>query len=225
MLSASRPDPLNAEPLNVITWRWGSKYPGHYVERLKAGLARHLKQEYRFGVFAPEAEDEHLADVPGCFCRLRMFDPAWQEKHGLSGRIVQVDLDCVVTGPLDAVFNRPEGFTILHGGNAANPCPFNGSLQMLRAGYRPDVWADFSLEAAKQIRAYEFPDDQGWLAHKLPDAAGWKAGSESGVYAFQKPGWPKGEALPSDARLVVFPGWRDPSKFSHLGWIKQNWAG
>ena len=215
---------MRREPLNIITFRWGKKYGLEYVERLKAGLARHLEQEFRFCVFAPEAEDEYLTKIPGCFCRLRMFDPAWQEKHGLSGRIVCIDLDSVVTGPLDALFDRPEKFVVLHGGNAVNPCPFNGSLMMLRAGSRPDVWRDFSLKHAHEAPFYEYPDDQGWLAHKIPDAAGWKAGSESGVYAFQKPGWPKGEALPKDARLVVFPGWRDPSKFTHLDWIKANWA-
>ena len=213
-----------SEPLSIIVWRWGKKYDGFYVDRLKAGVARNLKQEYRFGVFAPEAEDEYLTKMPGCFCRLRMFDPAWQEKHGLTGRIVCMDLDSVVTGPLDDLFDRPEKFVILAGANSANPCPYNGSLVMLRAGTRPDVWRDFSLKRAQEIPSFEFPDDQAWYSHKMPDAAIWKAGSESGVYGFQKPGWPKGEALPKDARLVVFPGWRDPSKFSHLDWIKQNWT-
>lgn len=212
------------EPLNIVTWRWGKKYGAEYIERLKAGLMRHVKQEFRFGVFAPEAEDEYLTKIPGCFCRLRMFEPEWQHKHGLTGRIVSIDLDVVITGPLDPLFDRPEKFVILHGGNSANPCPYNGSMMMLRAGARPDVWADFSMKRANQIPYFEFPDDQAWLAHKIPDAAGWKVGQDSGVYAFQKPGWPKCEALPKDARLVVFPGWRDPSKFTHLDWIKANWA-
>jgi hypothetical protein len=212
------------EGLTICTWRWGRKYEGHYVERLKAGLARHLKQEYRFGVFGPEAEDEYLIKIPGCFCRLRMFDPAWQEKHGLTGRIVCIDLDVVVTGPLDELFDRSEKFVILQGANASNPCPFNGSLQMLRAGARPDVWRDFSLTRANEVPFHEFPDDQGWLHHKIAGAAAWKVGGESGVYAFQKPGWPKGDALPSDARLVVFPGWRDPAKFTQIDWVKENWA-
>jgi hypothetical protein len=212
------------EELTICTWRWGTKYPGHYLERLRAGVARHLKQEYRFAVFSPTAEDEHLTAVPGCFARLRMFDPEWQAEHKIVGRLVCMDLDAIVTGPLDTLFDRPEEFVILRGGNASNPCPFNGSLQMLRAGARPDVWSDFSLKAAGEVPFYEFPDDQAWLAAKMPDAAGWTVGPESGAYCFQKPGWPKGEALPADARFVAFPGWRDPSKFTHLDWVKRNWA-
>lgn len=211
------------EGLTIATWRWGQKYDGHYVERLKSALMRNIKQEFRFCVFSPEAEDEYLTKLPGCFCRLRMFDPEWQDRNGISGRLVCVDLDVVVTGELDEVFNRPEKFVILQGANAANPCPFNGSIMMLRTGARPDVWKDFSLKRAADVPHYEFPDDQAWLAHKLPDAGGWKAGPESGIYAFQKPGWPKGEGLPAGAKLVAFPGWRDPSRFAHLDWVKRHW--
>jgi hypothetical protein len=212
------------EGLTISTWRWGQKYAGHYVERLKSGIARHLRQEYKFAVFSPEAEDEYLTKVPGCFARLRMFDPEWQERHGIEGRLVCIDLDAVITGSLDALFDRPEKYTILHGGNSANPCPYNGSLQMLRAAARSDVWRDFSMKRAGEVPFYEFPDDQAWLAHKIPDAAGWKVGSESGAYCFQKPGWPNGDALPEGARFVAFPGWRDPSKFTHIEWVKRNWT-
>jgi hypothetical protein len=94
---------------------------------------------------------------------------------------------------------------------------------MLKAGKHENVWKDFSLKNAGMVPYYEFPDDQAWLADRVPGAAGWKVGQGSGVYAFHKPGWPKGDELPKDARLVAFPGWRDPSKFSHLPWIKQHW--
>jgi hypothetical protein len=209
----------------VTTWRWMNKYPGHYVERLKAGVERHLKQEYKFAVFAPLVEDEYLTKIPGCFCRLRMFDRAWQERHGIQDgdRIVLVDLDVVITGPLDDLFNRDEDFVILQGANASNPCKFNGSLQLLKAGKHQNVWSDFSLKNASMVPFHEFPDDQGFLWAKIPEAAGWTVGESSGVFAFQKPGWPKGDGLPSSAKLVAFPGWRDPSKFTHLDWVKANW--
>lgn len=212
------------DPLNIITFCWGKKYGGEYIERLKAGLMRHLKQEFRFGVFAPEAEDEYLTKIPGCFGRLRAFDPDWQARHGLTGRIVCIDLDVVIAGSLDALFDRPEPFVILAGANATNPCPVNGSLWMLRAGYRPDVWSSFSIARSYEVKFDAFPDDQAWFAAKIPDYASWKCGPESGVYSFKKTTWPQGDDLPKDARLVVFPGWRDPSKFSHLDWIKQNWT-
>jgi hypothetical protein len=211
--------------LHIVMWVWGTKYGPEYLDRLRKGVDRNLQESHRWLVARPVPEDEHLTEIPGCFVRLRMFDVEWQRANGIEDgdRIVCVDLDVVITGSLDPLFLRPERFLILLGVNASNPCPYNGSLWMFRAGYRPDVWLDFSIEAASAVEHYEFPDDQAWLAHKLPGAPGWKAGAQSGVYAFKKPGWPKGEDLPDDARMVVFPGWRDPAKFAHLGWVKRHW--
>lgn len=211
--------------LFVATWKWGDKYCHGYVDRLVAGVRRHLKQEHRFIVCRPEAGDEHLTQVPGCFARLRMFDSEWQRRQGIEpgDRIVCLDLDLVVTGGLDPLFDRREPFVILQGANGVNPCPYNGSVWMLRAGYRPDVWSSFSIEAAAKTPSWEFPDDQGWFWHKMPGAAGWKSGGKSGVYAFQCRGWPGGELLPTLARIVAFPGRRDPSEYLHLKWVREHW--
>lgn len=225
--------------LVITTWWWGNKYGQNYVDRLKAGVTRHLTEPHRFmcltdqvaaqtkdGIDYRPIEDKELLPVKGCFARLRTFDPYWQFIRDITkgDRIVCLDLDLIVTGPLDHLFYRPEPFCILQGANAANPCPFNGSVWMLRAGYRPDVWSEFSLEAAAKTKHFEFPDDQGWFWDRIPDAAGWQAGTRSGIYAYQKPGWPKGDALPHDAKIVCFPGKRDPSQFTHLPWVKEHWV-
>lgn len=209
--------------LVISTWIWGDKYGADHVAKLAVGVARNLDQPHEFRVFEPEPQDLYLTERKGCFARLRTFDPAWQAAQGIKlyDRIVVLDLDLVVTGPLDGLFDRPEPFAILQGVNTANPCPFNGSLWMLEAGYRPDVWHEFSLELAAKVPHYEFPDDQAWLADMLPDAGAF--GPEDGVYAFQKRGWPKGEALPKNARIVAFPGWRDPSQYVRLDWVKEHW--
>jgi hypothetical protein len=211
-------------PSRLITaWSWGTKYGPHYRDRLAAGVARNLTWAHQFRIIEPEPEDIHLTEVPGCFARLRAFDVEWQRRQGLKpgDRIICLDLDLIVTGRLDDVLARPEPFAILQGVNASNPCPFNGSVWWTSVGYRADVWTDFSLAAAAQVPHDAFPDDQAWLAHKLPEAA--PIGPQDGVYAFKKPGWPKGDELPKGARIVAFPGWRDPSKFDHLGWVKDHW--
>lgn len=209
--------------LVISTWVWGDKYGADYVTKLATGVARNLSIPHEFRVFEPPGEDQYLTREKGCFARLRTFDPEWQAANGIEpgDHIVCMDLDLVVTGPLDDLFDRSEPFTILQGVNTANPCPFNGSLWMLEAGYRPDVWGEFSLELAQKVPFHEFPDDQAWLADMLPDAGSF--GPKDGVYAFQKRGWPKGEALPRNARIVAFPGWRDPSQYVRLDWVAEHW--
>lgn len=213
--------------LHISTWIWGTKYSQDYVDRLAAGVARAVKQEHRFRIFHPEPPDLPLTRIPGCLCRLRMFDPAWQRRQGIQpgDRLVTMDLDSVITGPLDPLFDRPEPFVILGGANSLNPCPFNGSLQMLRGDQHPQIWWDFSMTAVQSIPFFEYPDDQAWIAAKLPGAAVWKVGRPSGVYAFKKPGWDhrNDDRLPDGARLVVFPGWRDPAQFMKLSWVQKYW--
>lgn len=209
--------------LTICTWLWGEKYGPHYVERLAASVARNLKQPHRFMVCNPLPEDRYLTEMKGCFARLRMFDPSWQAANGIDpgDRIVCMDLDLIVTGSLDGLFVRPDPFTILQNVNTSNPCEFNGSLWALDAGYRPDIWNEFSLDLASKIAFHSFPDDQGWLWDMIPEAAAF--GADDGVYAFQKKHWPKGEALPANACIVAFPGHRDPAKYTHLQWVKDNW--
>lgn len=231
--------------LVISTWLWGSKFCADDVVKLAAGVKRHLKQPHRFlcigddirrlprdmGATVIWADDVPLTEQKGCYARLRMFDPAWQRYLGIEDRVVNIDLDTIITGPLDPLFDRPEPFVIMQKGNASNPCPFNGALMMIRSGAHPEVWSDFSVEAASKVAFYEFPDDQGWIWHKMPNAAGWKCGPESGVYVFRKPGWPSfdrkmargGDELPEGARLVTFSGGRSPLKYKSLPWVQEHW--
>lgn len=232
--------------IHVCTWLWGDKFNVADVAKLAAGVRRNLKQPHRIlcmvdrmdretieGVGYRQILDHDLIAVKGCYARLRLFDPHWQFMREIppGERIVNIDLDTVITGELDLLFDRPEPFVIMQKGNASNPCPMNGALMMIRAGAHPEVWTDFSVEAASKVPFFEFPDDQGWIWHKAPDAAGWKCGIESGVFVFRKPGWPSfdrkmktgGDELPKGARLVTFSGGRSPEKYKHLDWIRENW--
>lgn len=209
--------------ITVSTWIWGNKFSKLHVDRLREGIKRNLKQPYQWRVFHPEVRDMPLTKIKGCFCRLRMFDPEWQARNGIEDRIVNFDLDTVITGPLDHLFDRPEPFVIMQGANKVNPCQMNGALMMIKAGAHPEIWRDFSVEAAKRVPFHDFPDDQGWIWHKVPAAAGWKVGPDTGVYVYNKRGWPEGsEDLPANARLVTFVN-RDPSQLMHLKWVRENW--
>lgn len=220
------------------TWLWGDKYDLSYVAKLSASLRRNLSEAFRFlcmterdrlgsasidGVEFHAIKDPQLTKIKGCYARLRMFDPGWQRNRGIVDRLVNLDLDVVVTGGLDGLFDRPDRFAILQGVNSANPCPYNGTVMMLRPGAHENVWTTFSVEAAAKVPFYQFPDDQGWLWHKAPGAGAFTPKND-GIYAFEKPGWPQGLNLPKNARIVGFPGHRDPSQYIKLNWVADNWT-
>lgn len=169
-------------------------------------------------------EDAPLLALPGCLARMRMFDPEWQERIGAQSgdRIINIDIDCVITGSIDHLFDRYNEFTIMQGFNSTNPCPFNGSLWTFRAGERHDVWTDFSLTAFEKFNVpiHAIADDQGWLHFKFPKAKAYSP--QNGVYCFKKKTWTTGKQLPEGACVVAFPG-RNPAKYQELDWVKANW--
>lgn len=227
--------------LFVASWLWGTKWRGIYAERLFAGIERNLAQDYRSVLVTDQPvnsgadlivpideEDRQLLAMPGCLVRMRMFDRKWQARLGMKAgdRIVCIDVDAVITGRLDPLFDRADKFTIMQGFNTTNACPFNGSLWLFRAGARHDVWDDFSLGAHEKynVPIHKIADDQGWLHSRFPNAAAYTP--TDGVYAFKKAGWKvKGRRkLPENARVVAFPG-RDPGKYPDVDWLKQHWVG
>lgn len=225
--------------LAISTWLWGDKYTPEDVRKLRDGVRRNLQQPFRFLVMTererdwtpPPGIERHAIKDPqllahrGCFARLRMFDYGWQRNRAIDDRLVCLDLDVIIVGKIDQLFERPETFVILAGANSMNPCPFNGSVMMLRPGHHGELWTDFSMQKANEIKHYEFPDDQGWIAHKLPNAATWQCGRASGIYAFKKPGWPANALVPpADARIVAFPGKRQIRDFRNLPWVRQHWG-
>lgn len=171
-------------------------------------------------------DDAPYLAMPGCLARIRMFDQDWQERIGAKPNdlIVNIDIDCVITGPIGHLFSQRNEFTIMQGFNTTNPCPFNGSLWSFRAGERFDVWEDFSLEAYEKFNVpiHSIADDQGWLYYKFPNAQAYTP--QDGVYCFKKETWPEGSRqLPEGACLVAFPG-RNPEKYRELDWVKKHWS-
>lgn len=199
------------------------------MANLKAGIERNCSLPLRFvcitnqkdtpGETWPIEDPELLTFRDGCYVRLRMFDPDWQERHGIE-RLVCLDLDLIVTGKIDPLFNRPEPFMILHG-NHFNPCPFNGSVMMISKGANPEVWRRFNTQEADRasiIRGRWRGTDQTWIAHVVPKAPGWTY--RDGIYGYEKKGWPG--YLPRDARIVTLNGKRDPSTQDDA-WVAYHW--
>lgn len=229
--------------LTVVTFLYGLKWAPHYVDKLFSGLRRNIRHPFRcalvsdrridttadINVHLDVMSDAELLTRPGCLVRMRLFDRKVQSLLDVKpgDRIVNIDVDAVITGNLDPLFDRDDEFTIMQHFNSTNPCPFNGSLWMFRAGERHDVWDDFSLDkfAPKgPVPVHAIPDDQGWLHSKFPNAKAYTPAD--GVYCFKKRTWPgtdeTGNKLPTNAIIVAFPG-RDPARFTHLDWVARNW--
>jgi hypothetical protein len=231
-----------SELLDIVCWKWKPRgeYRSHFgpetVNTLRRMVARNLTLPHRFSCITDDAKGidadvrviplwtDH-ADVPSpagprnpsCYRRLKMFSAEARELIG--ERIVSLDLDTVVTGSLDPLFDRAEDFVIwggqslvMNGRVRSKPwCWYNGSFMMLRAGTRTKVWDQFDPKVSprKAHMANARGSDQGWISYCLgTKEAVWT--DKDGVRSFRSHIVPGGGKLPADTRMVAFHGRYDP---------------
>ena len=143
------------------------------------------------------------AIAPNCYPRLRTFS---KEFEALAGeRFVCMDLDVVITGDLTPLWHRPEDFVIY--ASARSNGHYNGSMWMMTAGCRSQVWEDFDpVESPKLANsAGNNGSDQGWIQYRLGKGeATWDV--KDGIYSYRGDMKWTQKSLPSDARVVVFHG-------------------
>jgi hypothetical protein len=231
--------------LTVCCFRWRPKpgyrssYSPDTVNTLQRMVRRHLRLEHRFVCVTddPAGLDptievvplwEDFAEVaspsgpkgPSCYRRLKLFDPCIEGVLGT--RFVALDLDVVLTGDVTPIWDRPEDFVIW--GNTTPGTPYNGSMLLMSAGARPQVWTSFDPvdSPRRTMQAGLYGSDQAWISYCLgPNEARWTKGD--GVYSFRNDLRRRPRELPANARLVSFHGRCVPwsPEAVNLPWIRE----
>lgn len=236
--------------ITFVTFKWApfpgyrSKFNANHVNTLAAMVARHYDGPHRFVCITDDAFGirHELVEVyelwdewagiknpsnqrnPSCYRRLRLF--ARNTGEWLGPRIVCLDLDTVITGPLRPMLDAVT--TPFHGWGDTNPKNrYNGSFWYLEAGALPHVYEDFDPNASPAITktAGYYGSDQAWLCHALgPGFPIWS--QRDGVYSYrcdiQRSG---SKALPPGARVVFFHGAVDPwsPEAQRLAWVREHY--
>ena len=226
--------------ITVLSWLWrqpGGRitYTARHVNIWAAMVRRNLSMPHRIAcvtdmpegidssikIIRPAGEFEDITPVwaahkPNCFRRLVMFKPDAAKTFGR--RFVSMDLDCVIGGPLDPLFDRKDDFVISKGTDPSRP--YNGSLMLLKAGCRPQVYEQFNQAAADASGSLYHGSDQAWLMHCLgPNEATWD--ESDGVWHWHRYMKEVKRAKPT---ILFFPGKRKPWEFDRIfPFIKSNY--
>lgn len=209
------------------------------VHTLRRMVARHYQEPHQFVCVTddtdgldPDVETFPLwsdhADVPSphgghnpsCYRRLKLFSVDAETWFGK--RFVCVDLDTVIVNDLAPLWNRTEDFVIWGSGTDRRSW-YNGSMFMLRAGTRRQVWEQFNPKTSpnESRRAGRYGSDQGWISHILGrKEAMWTI--KDGVYSFRVHLNNGTRPLPPEARIVCFHGRTDPwsPRAQALPWVQ-----
>ena len=159
---------------------------------------------------------EHRA-LGKTWLRVKLFAREMQELIG--PRFVLMDLDCVVTGPLDELFQTDAEFVTMR---AERKSIYNTGFYLLEAGARARVWETF--HPVKSLARYKREgwggQEQAWVSMVLGQGEQtW--GLEHGILNYGRDIL-NGRMDPESGRVVFFPGPFDPSKVN-AGWVEQHW--
>jgi len=166
----------------------------------------------------------HGGVSPACYRRLKAFAPEMRSVIG--PRFVSMDLDVVIVRDITPLLSRTEDFIIW--GSVLRTTPFNGSMWMMDAGARKEIWEEFDpihTPLLTKKKGYH-GSDQAWMSYRLSkDEAQWTP-EKDGVYAFRSDIKRAKFRLPDDARIIFFQGHNDPwDPWSQkvAPWIKEHY--
>lgn len=224
--------------LQIVLWKWSHPkklhilfdYSAEAVNRLRRQLQAHLSIPHDVVCITdnPSGIDSGIRIIPlwedgaalgGCWRRLRAFSPEMRDLIG--PRFAWIDLDSAILGSMDEILGRREPI-VLYRSNSIEGTPYNGSMLLMDAGARAQVWRQFASDSSPGIVAQAGlkGTDQAWISHVLgSDEAVWTA--TDGVMHFVRDCVPD---LPPQSRIVFFPGVQKmhmPNARRHAPWIDQ----
>lgn len=175
--------------VNVICLKWGTAYPPFYVNRLYAGVRRHMKRPFRFICFTnePEGLDAGI-DVQPIPPRPDGLDPKrrWPTVYtklalfkdgcgGLKGPTLFLDIDQIIVGDMDRFFDyKPGEFCIIHNWIERRKLIFRGrpnignsSCFRFEAGSMNRVWEAFATDLPNAYDKKRFATEQAFMTHAV----------------------------------------------------------
>lgn len=228
--------------LTVMTWLWKQpngreNYTAEMVNVWAAMVRRNLTLDHEIAcvtddatgidpsirIIEPPRDFEGVKiptwgdALPQCLRRLSMFRPDAADIFG--ERFVNMDLDCVIGESLDPLFDIDADFCMYRGTSGKRP--YNGSMLLMTAGARPQVYEDFSVEGAAYAGRMFVGSDQAWISHCL----GWGErtwGDEHGVLWWGN----RKREIRGPKRVMFFPGfpkpWHVPKGDPEFEWINRH---
>ncbi|MFV5214577.1 glycosyl transferase [Azonexus caeni] len=212
----------------VLCIKWGTRYGPEYVNRLYGMVARQLTPPFDFVCFTddqhgirPEVICHDLPDLgcpvptnaPGKFRKLALWNA---DLAGLRGTALFLDLDVVVTGPLDELFAVGQPDEVILARNWIKPLERLGQTSVFRFPIGGHAYLLEEFRADPEGLAGKFQFEQRYVTKRVRGGVRFFPSAWVRHFRLDCLGpWPlrylRPARLPRDARIVMFPGKPDPA--------------
>lgn len=207
----------------VLCMNWGNAYGADYVNRLYSMVARNITGEFRFVCYTEqrtgirsevECFDCPQVDIPAPQRNLgwRKISLWNRELAGLTGEVLFIDLDVVITSNIDHFFSFPGDFCVIRNWTQPEKMIGNTSVYRFRVGSHPYLLDDLLQNPTAILQQY--PNSQTYISSTVSDMTFWP---DQWCRSFKVHCVPKGirrwfvePALPTGTKIVAFPGVPNP---------------
>lgn len=231
-------DGRNGSVKQIICIKWGTKFGPEYVNRLHAMVARNITPPFRLFCFTDDGTGLHpdIAVRP-----LPVFDyqapvrtlgkwpksRLWGDLGDVTGVVLFLDLDVIVTGNLDPFFSYGDPDDTILGRNPTTPFEKMGqtSVYRMRVGKLAPLQQIFAADPQGAADTYRF--EQRFVTRNAPGGVlfwprGWLAHFRLHCVPVFPLNYMIEPRIPRGTRIVMFPGSLNPPDAILGRWHEDN---
>lgn len=222
----------------VICMKWGTAYGPDYANTLLSMVRRHTRRALRFVCFTDDAAGLDPAietrplpeiDLPAShrYKAWRKISLTQPGVGGLSGRVLFLDLDVVVTGSIDDFFDHAPDATycVIENWTQRGSGIGNTSVFRLTVGAHAEVYETLMKDPAGTVARH--PNSQTFQSRTIASRTFWPPRwCISFKHTLLPPfplNWVATAPLPPDAKVICFTGFPNPDHARDGVWPEKAW--
>lgn len=227
----------------IICMKWGTRYGAQYVNRLYAAIQRQTSRPTRLVCFTDDVngidEGVQCEPIPDINLPDMVINTPWRKLamwkspmplHGgddLSGDVLFLDLDLVITGNLDALFDfEPGRYCVIENWTQKGKNCGNTSVFRFPVGKYSHIFDRVHVDPISVLSRYRI--EQLYISREIEDMVFWP---QKWCVSFKHslmPRWPlnffTAPKLPPDTRVVAFTGKPDQDEALVGKWPVKHWS-
>lgn len=217
--------------------KWGTRYGAEYVNRLYSAIQRQTTRPTRLVCFTDNADgvvaDVQIEPIPDINLPEDFINLPWRKlamwKYplaDLSGDVLFLDLDLVITGNLDALFDYEKGrYCVIENWTQKGQNKGNTSAFRFPVGKYAHIFDRIQEDPMSVLDAYRI--EQLYISREIDDMVFWP---QEWCVSFKHslmPKWPLNffisPKLPAETRIVAFTGKPDQDEAAVGKWPVKHW--